>query len=141
MKLLLRLMMVLGLGLLLGGCASYEASADPGRSLTKTQRFFVASNLNDNHGLDRQLVEALRAHGRTAELGPLTMMPDDTQVVLTYADRWAWDFGDHLVYLQLAVRDAHAEQTFATVAFGAKVPLREPANTTLGRLVDNLLKK
>ena len=138
---LLRLLMVLALGVLLGGCASYDSQVDQGRSLAKIQRFFVVSNLNDNHGLDHQLAEALKARGRVAEVGPLTMMPDDTQVVVTYADRWTWDFGDHLVYLQLAARDAHAEQSFATVAFGAKVPLREPASATLGRLVDNLLKK
>ncbi len=137
----LRLLMVLGTGLLLGGCASYDTQIDQGRSLAKIQRFFVQSNLNDNHGLDHQLAEALKAHGRIVETGPLTMMPDDTQVVVMYQDRWTWDFGDHLVFLQLAVRDVRSEQPFATVAFGAKVPLREAAPVTLNRLVDTLLKK
>jgi hypothetical protein len=138
---LLRTLVLLGTGLLLGGCASYDSSVDPGRSLAKVQRFFVVSNLNDNHGLDHQLAESLKARGREAETGPLTMMPDNTQAVVMFQDRWDWDFGDHLIFLQIAVRDVRSEQPYATVVFNAKVPLHEAAAVTVRRLVDRLLQK
>ncbi|HRG55406.1 MAG TPA: hypothetical protein PLG56_05160, partial [Lacunisphaera sp.] len=64
-KLLARSMLFLGLGLLLGGCASFEATVDRGRSLQGVQRFFVVSNPNDNRALDQQIAAALRARGRT----------------------------------------------------------------------------
>jgi hypothetical protein len=137
----LRALLILATGLLLGGCASYDGSVEPGRSVAKMQRFFVLSNLNDNHGLDHQLVESLKAHGRTADAGPLTMMPDDTQVVVLYQDRWTWDFGDHLIYLQVAVRDTRSEQPFATVSFSAKVPTSKTPAAIVDSLVDKLLKK
>ena len=142
MKIILaRALVLLGLALALGGCASYHAQMDRGRNLSKVQRFFVVSNLNDNHGVDHQIVEALKAHSREAESGPLTMMPDNTQAVITFQDHWTWDFGEHLVYFQLSVRDTESQQSFGTASFSAKVPLRENASVTIARLVDQLLDK
>jgi hypothetical protein len=138
---LLRVLSTACLALLLGGCASFDASVDSGRSLKGVQRFFVLSNLNDNHALDHQIAAALRVHGRTAEVGPLTMMPDDAQAVISFQDHWAWDFGEHLVFFRLNVRDPSASQSYASVTFSARVPLREAPAVTVKRLVDALLAK
>ncbi|HEY0864612.1 MAG TPA: hypothetical protein VGD97_10950 [Lacunisphaera sp.] len=129
------------LALLFGGCASFDASVEGGRSLKGVQRFFVVSNLNDNRALDHQIAQALKARGLVAEVGPLTMMPDDSQAVVTYQDHWAWDFGEHLVFLRIDIRQPSQEQTYASATFSAKVPLREPAGVTLNRLVATLLEK
>ena len=133
--------LILGLALGLGGCASYSTQVERGHSFKGIQRFFVVSNLNDNHAIDRQIAETIKARGHEAEIGPLTMMPDNTQAIVTFQDRWAWDFGDHLVYLQISVRDTKSEQPFATAAFGAKIPLREEASETIARVVNQLLDK
>jgi hypothetical protein len=129
------------LACLLGGCASFDASVERGRSLKSVQRFFVLSNLNDNRALDHQIAAALRARGRTAEVGPLTMLPDDAQAVVTFQDHWAWDFGEHLVFLKINVRDPSASQSYASVTFNARVPLREKTPVTVNRLVEALLEK
>lgn len=140
-RFLLCVLFAAGLALGCGGCASFDASVDGGRSLKDVQRFFVISNLNDNRALDHQIAAALRARGRTAEVGPLTMMPDDAQAVVTFQDHWAWDFGEHLVFMKIMVRDPLKSQPYASVTFNARVPLREPAATTVKRLVDALLDK
>lgn len=140
-RFLLRVLFSAGFALLLGGCASFDASVEGGRSLKNVQRFFVLSNLNDNRALDHQIAAALRARGRTAEVGPLTMMPDDAQAVVAFQDHWAWDFGEHLVFLKITVRDPSASQSYANVTFSARVPLRETAATTVDRLVGALLEK
>ena len=137
---MLRLPLILGLGLLLGGCASYDAQIERGKSLAGMQRFFVVSNLNDNHALDHRIAEAIKSHGFAADTGPLTMLPDQTQVIVAYQDRWSWDFGDHLVYLSFSARDAITSEPVATVSFSASIPLREPAPATVARLVDRLLE-
>lgn len=124
---------------LLAGCASFQSNIEPKRSLTGVQRFFVVSNLNDNHAIDQQIVASLKARGRAASAGPLTMMPDDTQAVLTFQDHWTWDFKDNLIYLTLAVRDPGNPQSYATATFGAKVPLRDPTPAIIDRLVGELL--
>jgi lysyl-tRNA synthetase class I len=140
-SLLTRVLLAAALALLLGGCASFDASVEGGQSLQAVQRFFVVSNLNDNRALDHQIAKALKSRGLTAEVGPLTMMPDDTQAVVTYQDHWAWDFGEHLVFLKINVRKPAQEQSYASATFSAKVPLREPATVTLRRLVETLLEK
>ena len=126
---------------LMAGCASYTMQVDHGRSLKGIQRFFVVSNLNDNHALDRQIAEVFKARGREAETGPLTMMPDNTQAIITFQDHWSWDFGDHLVFLQISIRDTRSEQPFGSVSFSARIPLHEDASDTVARLVDQLLDK
>jgi len=136
---LARFLLLVGLVLGLASCASYHSELDRGRSLAKFQRFFVLSNLNDNHAIDRQIAEQLKARGREADAGPLTMMPDNNQVIVMFQDRWAWDFGEHLVFLQIAVRDTHSAQPFASVTFSAKIPLHEEASVTIARVVDQLL--
>jgi len=134
-----RLLLVLLSALLLGGCASYDTHVERGKSLASVKRFFVVTNLNDNHALDRGIAEALKAHGFTAGTGPRTMMPEDTQAIVTYQDRWAWDFGDHLVFLTIGVNDALSLDRIASVTFSASIPLREPVPTTVGRLVVRLV--
>ena len=141
MSLLPRALVILCLALLLGGCATYEAQVDRGRNVGRIKRFFVVSNLNDNHALDAHIAASLKAREREAGTGPLTMMPDDAQAVVTFQDRWDWDFGEHLIYLKIMVRDPQANQPFATETFAAKVPLRESAADTIDRMVGRLLEK
>ena len=105
-----------------------------GHSLTGVQRFFVVSNTNDNHAVDHRIAEALQAGGRTADLGPLTMMPDDTQAVVSYSDRWTWDFGDHLVFLKISVRDPRGAAAYGSVTFEASIPSRDAIPVIVGRL-------
>ena len=85
-------LLVLG-ALCLTACSSYEAH--PGSAKVANQkRIFILSNQNDNNFLDTQIVAALKLRGYESECGPMTMMPDDTQVIVTYEDHWTWDFGD-----------------------------------------------
>lgn len=135
---LLRSLLLFGWALLVGGCASYDARVQPGHSLTGLQRFFIVSSPSDNHALDRRIADALQARGLRTEIGPLTMMPDDTQAVVVYQDRWGWDFGDYLSYLQIDVRQPDKLQAFATVSFTATVPLSEAYAITVNRLVERL---
>ena len=125
--------------LLLGGCATYKTSAEHGHSLAGVQRYFVVTNLNDNHGLDQQISAALKGRGLESDTGPLTMMPDKTQAVISYRDNWSWDFGDHLVFLAISVRETRSEQSFATVTFSATVPLKKPVPQIVDQLVGRLL--
>lgn len=136
-----RLLLLLTVALMLGGCASYDNQLEHGRSLKDVKRFFVVSNLNDNRALDRQIAGALKARDRTAEVGPLTMMPDDTQAVVTFQDYWTWDFGEHLVFLKISVRDPRADQPYASATFTSKVQVRSNSAETVNDLIGTLLAK
>jgi hypothetical protein len=133
----LPLLVLLG-GLLLGGCTSFDSYATRNGGLAGVSRFFVVSNLNDNHALDRRIAAAFQARGLTAETGPLTMMPGDTQAVVTFSDHWSWDFGEHLDFLKITVRKPEANDVLASATFSARIPLKEVTPETVTRLVSRL---
>lgn len=96
------------------GCTNLNRTLKPDRNPAELDEIFVATNLNDNHGVSRELATALRARGVRASHGPLTMLPATAQAVLTYDDRWSWDFGEHMTYLRLELHDPGELQSYAT---------------------------
>lgn len=123
---------------LLGGCTSIDTQVDHTQDLAGRQRWFVIANANDSRGLDRLLANTLRARGLTAESGPRTMMPDNTQAAVTYQDSWTWDFGDRLMYLQVSVRDARTDRLVGTAQYRVKIPGRQPPSEIIFDLLDRL---
>ncbi len=123
----------------LAGCATYDGQVMPGPGLNGAKHFFVLSNQNDNHAIDQQIVAALKIRGNDVDAGPLTMMPDDSQVIISYEDNWEWDFGDHLISLRLTARDRRSDQPLATVRFLAKIPRGKATPAIVGELVERLL--
>jgi len=130
-------LLVLGT-LLLAGCSSYE-SRPAGPKVSGQKRIFIRSNQNDNNALDSQIVAALKLRGYESDCGPLTMMPDDTQVIVTYEDHWTWDFGDHLAYLQIAAQDRKTGEMYGSAVFQAKIPTKKSIPKIIGELVDRIL--
>jgi hypothetical protein len=124
--------------LLLAGCSSYEAHPG-GKGVAGQKRIFIQSNQNDNNFLDTQIVAALKLRGYESDSGPLTMMPDDTQVIVTYEDHWTWDFGDHLAFLQITARDRRTGQVYGTAVFKAKIPTKKSIPKIIGELLDRIL--
>ncbi len=138
---LLRLLPLLLAGLLLGGCASFQADEWSTGSLAGMKRFFVVSNLSDNRALDHHIVAALQARGLVADSGPLTMMPGDTQAIVTFQDHWNWDFGEHLYYLKITVRKPESSEPLSAATYNARIPRKESTAETVARLVDRLFGK
>lgn len=130
---------VLGMVLGLAGCASYDAQVVSMKSVQGINRFFVVTNQNDNHAIAENIASVLKARGFAVDLGPRTMMPDNTQAVVLYQDRWTWDFGDHLIYLTINIRDALSGDPLTGITYSVSIPPREALGTTIGRLVDRLL--
>lgn len=131
---------LLALSCLLAGCTSYSARVNPGVDLASRQTFFVKSNLNDSHAMDRHIASALTARGRKVEVGPLTMMPPDAQVVVEYEDKWVWDFGEHLVGVQITMREPKGDRPIASNQFTARMSMiRNPAEVVdrmVGEIID-----
>jgi hypothetical protein len=140
MKSVLRLFAVLCACALFAGCASTQSNVvEPGRSLKDVERFFVLRNLKDNHRVHDSIVRALKARGLHAESGPITLLPKDAQVVITYEDRWSWDFGNHMVSLKLGARDPSAVFPYVTASFLDHVALKTDVDAVTSQLVGELL--
>lgn len=140
MKSVISLSVLLIACVLLSGCTTTQTRVtEPGRSLKDVRRFFVLRNLKDNHGIDGRIVHALRTRGFEAESGPITLLPDTAQAVITYEDRWAWDFSHHMVYLKLGVRDPQAFFPYATSSYLRQVAFTTQVDAVVGQVVDALL--
>lgn len=107
---LLRILFLLPLAFV-GGCSS--VSARKVVALDSFQRIFVVQRLNENHHLDELFVAELRRLGREASSGPLTMMPENTDAILTYDARWEWDFQTYLIELRMELHTTHTRKKLA----------------------------
>jgi hypothetical protein len=136
----MRVIFLTMLSLALTGCASYTANVMPGSQFSAYRRFWVKSNLDDNHAIDRLLVQTLKARGYEAEHGPLTMMPREVQAIVNYRDRWAWDFKNHMTGLEITVQDVRSEGQVAAASFVGPASLTLSPLEVVERLVRDLEK-
>ncbi|WP_145928638.1 hypothetical protein OH491_03070 [Termitidicoccus mucosus] len=125
-------------GVLLAGCSSYKASVEPGRNLAGYSRVWVKSNMNDNRGLGGFITSTLAAQGYEVGVGPLTMMPVRTQLIVQYRDSWTWDFKDHMTALEITVLDARTEQQIARADYSNPASMSRHPSEVAERLVKQL---
>src|SRR6476661_1271857 len=101
--------------LALTGCSS--VSARKVIPLDRFQHIFVEQRLNENHHVDELFVAELRRLGRDASAGPRTMMPENTDAVLTYDARWEWEFKTYLIELNLELHAVHPPKKLADARY------------------------
>jgi hypothetical protein len=122
---------------LLTGCAS-SVSARKVVPLDRFQRIFVERRLNENHHLDELFVAALRRLGREASSGPMTMMPEKTDAVLTYDARWQWDFKTYLIELSFELHTVHPRKKFADARYHQATIRTKPPESIIRELLGRL---
>lgn len=126
--------------LLLAGCTT-SVSARKVIPLDRFHRIYVEQRLNDNNRLDEMFVAELRGLGRDASSGPLTMMPENTEAVLTYDARWEWDFKNYLIELNLELHTVHPRKKIADGRYYQPSIRTQSPNEVVHRLVAKLLAK
>lgn len=113
---LLRSVSILSLAasaLILSGCST-ALSVRKAVSLAPYKRIYVESRLSDNHRLDEQIANELKSYGVDATFGVPTMRPDKVDAIMTYEDRWQWDFKDYLIDMQIDLHEARGNKPLAT---------------------------
>ena len=128
--------LLLGLATLLCSWSSVHTRSDPRVNLSALKSFYVVHRLTDDHHIDDLIVEQLKARGREASAGPLTMMPQKVDAVVTYRDEWAWDFKSYLIQLDLEIHRAHNNQPLGQGSY------RQPSIVTKApaAVVEEILK-
>jgi hypothetical protein len=103
--------------LVLPACSSLQTHVEPKVDLGSYRHIFVESLLSDGNGVDQVIARELRGLGYDATSGPLTMLPDDAEVVVAYTDRWNPDFANHMIALSLIVRTARTDRKLASAVY------------------------
>ncbi|ACB77832.1 hypothetical protein [Opitutus terrae] len=128
------------LSALLVSCSSVETRRSPGADLSRYQRFYVVHRLNDDRHIDELIVRRLRELGREASAGHLTMMPENTEAIVTYDDVWAWDFKSYLIQLTVYISDARRERPLGHGSYRQPSPVTKPPQELIRAILDPLLQ-
>jgi len=97
--------------LALAACANRStATLSPGENLGDAKRFYVVTLPADERGIDRLISNRLNEMGYRSTVGRNEATPDDTEVVVTYADKWMCDITMYMIELTITFRNA--ESTF-----------------------------
>ena len=99
--------------LILSGCST-ALNVHKAVNLAPYKRIYVESRLSDNHRLDEQIAKELKTYGVDATFGVPTMRPDKIDAIMTYEDRWQWDFKDYLIDMQIDLRETRGNKPLAT---------------------------
>ena len=134
---LLRLPAILVL-LLFADCSSLNTRTVV--DLAAFKRIYVVHRLSDDHHIDELLVAELKQLGHEASSGPLTLLPENADAVLTYEDRWVWDFKTYLIELNVELHTARTEKKLADGHYYAPSPRSRPPADIVHDLIGSLLK-
>jgi len=128
--------------LLLSGCAT-KPNAQRSSELSPAQfsRIYVETRLNDNNAIDAKIAAELRRRGFAASHGHLTMVPEDTEVLITYDARWTWDFRSYLIELHLSASTAKTRKPLASGHTRQLGIVPKAPETLIARTLDQFLVK
>ena len=99
--------------LLMAGCTQMTTRKVPNQAIWNSKHIFVEKRLSDNYGVAEAIARELRAMGYDSSSGPLTMMPQGTELIVSYDDMWTWDFSIYLIEFDVQVRNARNDKIVA----------------------------
>lgn len=134
-----RFLLLGSLLLLLAGCTSIETRKVV--DLAPFRHIYVEHRLTDDRRLDETIVQELSRLGYVASRGPLTMLPDDADAVLTYEDRWEWDFKTYLIEFNVVLRTARTKKQLAAGRYYQPTPNSKPPAEVVGKVLTPLFAK
>ena len=123
--------------LLLAGCSSI--STRKVIDLAPFKHIYVVHRLTDDHHLDELFVRELQSRGHDASSGPITMLPDNADAILTYEDRWAWDFKSYLIELDIDLRTARTDKKLADGRYNQPTIKTKPPAEVIHELLVSLM--
>jgi len=123
---------------LLAGCSSVNTRAVI--DLAPFKHIFVVHRLSDDHHIDELFAAELQRLGHDASSGPLTLLPENADAILTYEDRWEWDFKTYLIELNLELRTARTDKKLADGRYYAASPKSRTPTEVVRELLASLFK-
>lgn len=110
-------------------------------ALDAFQHVFVEERLNDNQRLHDFFVAELRRTGRQASSGPMTMLPENADAVLTYDARWQWDFKTYLIDLTVELHAVRGHKKLADARYHQPTPRPKPPGDVVREIVTRMFGK
>lgn len=126
---------------LCAGCTTVSVHKAPSVDLSQYKRVYVEQPLNENHHVDEMMTNELQRLGRSAGSGPLTMMPDNADAVITYEGRWSGDFKTNLIDLGISVHTPNTNKILAQARYYQPSAWPKPADVVVHNIITQLFAK
>lgn len=144
MKTLRLLSLALLAGALLGltGCASdKKATIMPGANLGAIKSYYVVHYPSDNGKVNQIICDDLISRGYQATTGGALTAPTNTDALLTYQDKWMWDFTMYMLQLDMQIRNPKTDIPMATgMAMHTSLVRRSPKEM-VKEVLDEIFKQ
>jgi len=125
----------------LGGCAHLTTHSLPKSEIGKYKHIFVEQRLVDNYGVAEEMARQLREMGYDSSAGALTMMPNGTDLIVSYEDMWTWDFNTYMVEIDMQVRSARTDKILAVGHYNRpSMVFGHPPSAMIHELLASLFK-
>ncbi len=126
--------------LLLTSCSTLQADPIPAEYRKPELRYFVENHGLDRRHLDRLIAMELRHRGLDALPAPPRTRRDDFEILVTYEDRWTWNFDNYLTHMRIDVRDAKTNVLIATGSADRSGFSRRPPRDVIRSIVAEMLR-
>ena len=123
------------------GCAVNRATAtlDPAVDLVGIDSIYVTKLAPDKRGVNLLIVDKLKSMGYNVSTGNDT--PSDVEVVVTYKDKWMWDFTMYMLELTVTIRDPKTNFPMASGNSYHTSLTRKSPEEMVSEVIDNIFKQ
>lgn len=136
---LINAFLLIAISLFATGCANRAtATPYPKAEVNKLKTVYVKKLPADIHGINNLIVEKFRTMGYEASTG--STMPSETDVVVTYIDKWQWDMTMYMIELTIVVREPGTNFPIAQGNSYHTSLTRESPKEMVDEVIDNIFK-
>jgi len=128
---------IVTISILTSGCVN-KATATPYKETAKLHSVYVKKLSADEHNIDKIIVDKFKSMGYKATSG--TEVSPDTDVVVTYVDKWAWDMTMYMLELTVVVREPKTDFPLATGNSLHSSLTRESPKEMVNEVINNIFK-
>lgn len=140
-KLFLNISLLLAVILLNSGCSINRATAnlDPSADLGSIKSIHVTKFAPDGRGINILIANKLKEMGYQTSTGIDT--PAGVDMVVTYKDKWMWDFTVYMIELTITFQDATTDSQLASGnSYHTSLTRRSPEEM-VDEVIDNIFKQ
>ncbi len=142
---------------LLGGCLGHQkGSVVPGTQISTAVgesapadapvfavrgNYYVEQLPQDGRGINERIVDCLRERGLKAATGEAGQAPENTDVVVTYQDRWMWDMTMYMIRLNIQMKTPGGDLLASGESYRTSAIRKPPTymiNETLNEIYDEV---
>lgn len=143
--------------LLLGGCSlgHQKGSVVPGTAISQTSdkgasekspvfyvhgEYYVERLPEDGRGINRLIVDDLRKRGLRAATGQPGLVPNETNVIITYQDRWMWDMSMYMIRLNIQLKTTDGDLLASGESYRTSM-IRKSPEFMIGEILNEIFEE